>query len=117
MYRLLSQVLPTRAWNDLLVAQVDPDDDSIDRGVVWWYRFDPEHNCRRNIPVAAYDNDAEWQTEVRRLQADIRQLQADGASDEKEHAGGSWLPRGYRGEIAARRWTSPAGGSPLKRKT
>jgi hypothetical protein len=88
----------------LVVARVDPDDDSIDRGVVWWYRFDPDKNCRRNVPVAAYDNEPEWRQEIARLQADIRQLQEDGGSDDKEHAGGVWLERGYRGKVAARRW-------------
>jgi hypothetical protein len=83
---------------------VDPDDDSVDRGVVWWYRFDPEHKCRRNVVVAAYDNESEWIAEIQKLNADIKLLQAEGASDEREHAGGAWKQRGYNGEVAARRW-------------
>ena len=96
------------------MARVDPDNDSVDRGVVWWYRFDPATNCRRNRAVAAYDNEREWWNAVECLQADIKELQAEGASDDREHASGSWLPRGYRGVVAARRWGG--GNNKLRRK-
>ena len=37
------------------MAAVDPYDDTIERFVVFHYRFDPERNERRNVIVAAFD--------------------------------------------------------------
>jgi len=39
-----------------LVAEVNPDDDSIDRWVLWHYRYDLDRRQRRNVVIAAFDN-------------------------------------------------------------
>ncbi|MCP2032404.1 hypothetical protein L1277_002507 [Okibacterium sp. HSC-33S16] len=42
------------------MASVDPTDDSLWRWVLYEYRFDPERNQKRNVVVAAFDNEDEF---------------------------------------------------------
>ena len=39
------------------MSEVDSEDDTIWRWVIHHYRFDPTRSERRNVVVAAYDND------------------------------------------------------------
>lgn len=58
--------------------EVDPGDDSICRWVLHRYRFDPERRQRRNVVVAAYDNEAEFEVALasyaRRIQEEVGSL-------------------------------------------
>jgi hypothetical protein len=62
------------------VVKVDPTDDTIDRWIVQWYRFDPERHERRQTIVAAFDNAAEMQTEMSRLSHQLRDRKRAGTS-------------------------------------
>jgi hypothetical protein len=70
------------------VPQVDPDDDTIDRHVVWHYRFDPARNERRNVPVAAYDNGAEAWDRLKEEQAALDRRRAEGSAEAAERLSG-----------------------------
>jgi len=91
----LNEVLSSAAaWEVSRVPEVDPSDDSIWRWVLHHYRFDPERRQRRNVVVAAYDNEAEFDaalsTYSQRIQAEI----VAGARDDAEHVGGVVWPPG-----------------------
>jgi hypothetical protein len=42
------------------VAEVAWDDDTVDRWVLWWYRYDDERRQRRNTVVGAFTERAEF---------------------------------------------------------
>ena len=86
-----------------MVAAVDPDDDSIDRWVVYRYAFDPDRRERRNRVVASFDNEAEFLDLIARLRDEVRTSIADGRIDPKEHVSSQHLAAGYRCAQQARR--------------
>lgn len=69
------------------MARVDVDDDNIRRFVVQHCRFDPERHERRNVVVAAFDNEDEFIELIHSIGADIKQRAGAGAFvDKNEHA-------------------------------
>lgn len=90
------------------MAQVDPDDDSVARFVVQHHRFDPRRNQRRNVVVAAYDNEPEFRSAVDELSASIRAGIAAGTRDPEESVSGVHWPPGHRAEQALGRLVSDA---------
>lgn len=71
------------------MALVDPEDDSITRYVVLHYRYDPDRHERRNVVVAAFDNEAEWERAVDDLGDQLERAKSSGqAIDPREHASG-----------------------------
>lgn len=58
------------------VTAVDANDDTLDRFVVWHYRFDAERHERRNVVVAAFDGEGEFIAEIERRSAGL-QRQSD----------------------------------------
>jgi len=54
------------------VAHVDHEDDTIWRWVIQHYRFNPKRRERRNVIVAAYDNETEFRAEFNRYVEMIR---------------------------------------------
>ena len=85
------------------MAEVDPDDDTIDRFVVWWYRFDPSRNERRNVTVAAFDNESEFIDRIEALTDELQRLKAAGRAEAVEHVSGLIHPAGYRAAVRAHR--------------
>jgi hypothetical protein len=85
------------------MAVVDPDDDSIDRYVVWHYRYDAVRNERRNVVAAAFDDEQEFLAQIKRRVGQLDELQARGEADEREHIGGVWKPAGEATEQPRRR--------------
>jgi hypothetical protein len=78
------------------VAAVDPNDDSIQRWVVWHFRYDPERKQRRNVVVAAFDNLDEFNETIQRLAAELRQRKDRGETvDHREHIGGTPYEPGH----------------------
>jgi hypothetical protein len=72
------------------MAEVDPEDDAIDRYVVRHYRFDPERRERRHVLDAAYDNDREMRRHLERIASELARRRAAGERvDRREHATGS----------------------------
>ena len=79
------------------MARVDVEDDNIRRFVVQHYRFDPERHERRNVVVAAFDNEDEFIELIQSIETDIKQRAKAGAFvDKNEHAAGFALSPGTR---------------------
>jgi hypothetical protein len=85
------------------VAQVDPDDDDIVRFVVWHYRFDAERRERRNVVVAAFDDDEEFRLDLQRRAEELRRLKDQDEADEAERVGGVILEPGAKAEAQSGR--------------
>ena len=78
------------------MAQVDPDDDGIERFVVHRYAYDPERRQRRHIVVVAFDNPLEFETAINAIAADLRRRRGAGEDvDPGEHIGGTVLEPGH----------------------
>jgi hypothetical protein len=78
------------------MADVDPEDDSIRRFIVWHYRFDPQRHERRNVLVAAFDNEREMWARMEDIAAAIRQrLEAGDEAARRERTSGSGYEPGY----------------------
>ena len=60
------------------MAQVDPEDDTIERFVVYHYRYDPGRRERRHVLVAVFDNEREFQARVDREQAELERRRRAG---------------------------------------
>jgi hypothetical protein len=83
-------VKPARGAYGGSVAQVDPEDDSIQRFIVRHYRYDPERRERRHVVVAAFDNEPEYRARMQEVAAEIRRRQENGDKvDRREHASGT----------------------------
>lgn len=64
------------------------------------YRFDPARNQRRNVVVAAYDNAAEFESNLDRYSTRVRAEISAGTRSDREHVSGAVLHPGYRSEQA-----------------
>jgi hypothetical protein len=82
------------------VGEVDSEDDAIWRWVIHHYRFDPERGERRNVVVAAYDNEREFEMEFERYNQRVRSEINAGARSEFEHVSGVTRHPGYHAEQA-----------------
>jgi hypothetical protein len=80
---------------DWPVAEVDRDDDTIWRWMIHHYQFDPARRERRNVAVAAYDNEREFQTEFERCAQMIRNEIAAGTRSSRENLNGVVLEPGH----------------------
>ncbi len=92
------------------MPEVDPNDDSILRWVLYHYRCDPERNERRNVIVAAYDSEAEFNTAVEAYSGRIRAGLGAGTRDDAEHVSGVLWPAGHHAEQARGRTLRRASG-------
>ncbi len=85
------------------VAEVAWDDDSVDRWVVWWYRYDETRRERRNTVVAAFTDGTESSEKMAELSAELERLKAEGKAEPVERISAVLHPAGYRAEVRARR--------------
>ena len=80
----------------VLMAQVDPNDDEIERFVVRRYAYDPARRERRHIVAAAFDNSLEFEAAIDAVAADLRRRRESGEDvDPREHVSGTVLEPGY----------------------
>jgi hypothetical protein len=78
------------------MAQVDPENDNIQRFIVRHYRYDPERHERRHVVVAAFDNEPEFQARMQEVGAEIRRRREHEANvDRREHASGAIYEPGH----------------------
>lgn len=77
------------------MAQVDYEDDTIWRWVIQHFRFDPVRRERRNVVVAAYDNEGDFQNEFDRYVAMIRSEITAGYRSSHESVSGVTLEPGH----------------------
>jgi hypothetical protein len=79
------------------MAEVDPDDDDLQRFVVRHYRYDRGRRQRRHVTVAAIDDERQFQRDLEARSADLRaRRQCGEAVDEREHISGVTLEPGDR---------------------
>ncbi len=83
------------------MGQVDPDDDSIGRWVIRHYRFDPARREHRNVVVAAYDDESQFDAEFERHSSAVTAEIAAGDRPADEYVNGGWVGAG--GSAAAAR--------------
>jgi hypothetical protein len=88
------------------VPEVDPDDDDALRYVVYHYRYDDERHERRNVVVAAYDNESEFMGRIEALGDELRARASRGEGDPRETVSGKVLGPGYHREAQAERWNA-----------
>jgi hypothetical protein len=78
------------------MAMVDPDDDTLTRFVAQHYRYDPERHERRNVCLAAFDDQAEFEEFVSVRGAELRERQHTGEAELREHISGTVYEPGDR---------------------
>ena len=77
------------------MAEVDPEDDTIERHVLFWFRFDPVRRERRHCVLAAYDDAAEMSDRMIAEAVILNERKASGRSEDLEHLSGSVKGPGY----------------------
>jgi hypothetical protein len=77
-------------------VRVDHKDDGICRYVVFHYRYDPERHERRNVLVVAFDDSDEMVEYIQGANATLKNQQANGLVDPREHFHGTSWPAGSR---------------------
>jgi hypothetical protein len=82
------------------MVAVSPEDDSRHRYVLNHYRFDPERRERRNVVVGAWDTEAEFSREERRLRDVVARRKSAPDGDARESLSGAVLGPG---DLAERR--------------
>ena len=88
------------------MPEVDPDDDDALRYVVYHYRYDDERHERRNMVVAAYDNESEFMGRIEALREELRARAARGEGDPRDTVSGKVLVRGYHRDAPTQRWNA-----------
>jgi hypothetical protein len=89
------------------VAPVDPYDDTVERFVVFHYRFDPERHERRNVVVAAFTKRRERDKFMKRFGFELRAAIAAGQAEPVESLSGTRWEAGYHAAVAERRRLHP----------
>ncbi len=79
-----------------MVPEVDPDDDSRSRWVLYRYRYDPDRRQRRNVVVAAYDAEAEMWAAMERARSQLDDELRAGTAEAQERLFADHLPAGHR---------------------
>jgi len=85
------------------VAQVDPDDDSIRRIVLYRYQFDPTRRQRRNVVVAAFDDEGEFRDFMDEQKELLDEQKAQGMAEDLEYLHGTFKEPGHARRIKQRR--------------
>ena len=88
------------------MAQVDPNDDTIRRFIVWHYRYDPSRQDRRNVVVAAFDNAHEFEDFLTQERDVLRLRQAANEADDRENIGGVIHEAGHQARAQQERLLS-----------
>lgn len=77
------------------MAQVDPDDDSVRRFIVYRYQFVPERRQHRNVAVAAFDNKAECMAFLEQQNVLLHEQKAEGLAEHVERLNDMVKEPGY----------------------
>ncbi len=85
---------------DGVAVEVAWDDDTVNRWVLLWYRYDPDRHERRNTVVGAYTESSEFGVRLEELSARLAELKATGEAEPVEQVSGVFHHAGYRAEIA-----------------
>jgi hypothetical protein len=90
--------------HDCVVPEVDPDDESALRYVVFHYRYDDQRHERRYVVVAAYDNEPEFMARIDALSDELRARADRGEGDPRETVSGAVRGPGSRRRAQEERW-------------
>jgi hypothetical protein len=85
------------------MPEVDPEDDTLTRFVIWHFRYDPDRHERRNVLVTAYDEEAEFRQAIELLTRDLKLRKARGDAEECEHLAGVVYEPGDRDRARRKR--------------
>jgi hypothetical protein len=85
------------------MERVDPADDTIDRWVVFHYRYDPDRRERRWMFDAAFAEEFEMRLYILEEWEDLQSRKAAGEADEKETYKGEWWQAGHDARVALRK--------------
>jgi len=85
------------------VERVDPADDTIDRWIVFHYRYDPDRRERRWMFDAAFSEEFEMRLYILEEAEDLAARQAAGEADEKETYKGECWQAGHDARVALRK--------------
>lgn len=88
------------------MPEVDPEDDTLTRFVIWHFRYDPDRRERRNVLVTAYDEEAEFEQAIEVLSRDLELCKARGDAEECESLGGVVYEPGDRDRARRKRMRS-----------
>ena len=66
------------------MSQVNPDDDTLHRYVVWHYKYDPEFRERRMTAIAAFDTFSEADKLFKKMHTELSTLKTSGQADPRE---------------------------------
>lgn len=100
------------------MAEVDPEDDSIERYVVRHYRYDPQRSERRHVVVATFDNEQEFEACIQRENRELERRRASSEQvDPREHISGTFHEPGYsrraaNGHLIKRAFSHGVGAGP-----
>lgn len=79
------------------MVQVDIDDDSIIRFIVWHYRYDTETKHFRRIPIAAFSSSREARKLFKAEAELLRKRKVSGHADEREYISLDQKSQGHKG--------------------
>jgi hypothetical protein len=79
------------------MTQVDIDDDSITRYIVWHYRFDNETRHYKKIPIAAFSKPREAKKIFNQESDRLRKRKESGLADEREYISSDQKTAGHKG--------------------
>jgi hypothetical protein len=78
------------------MAQIDPDDDNLDRFVVWHYHFVEKQGERKLEAICAFSTRSEAEEEFRSSSDKLIKRQAAGLSDPREYFTLTYRRPGYK---------------------
>ena len=81
------------------MTQIDPEDDNLDRFIVWHYHFIEEHGERKLEAVCAFTTRSEADREFGDRSAQLLERQAAGLADPREYVTFSFRRRGYKEDV------------------
>lgn len=85
------------------MGQVDPDDDEVDRWVVWHYRYDVARSERRNVVIATFDNVAEFEDRIEAERSRLSHRKSAGEAEATEEITGTHMPAGHQARMRMQR--------------
>jgi hypothetical protein len=78
------------------MAQVDINDDNIDKFIVWHYRFDPSTSHFRKIPLAAFSSSREAKKLFKFESKALEKRKSAGLADKREYISSDQQLHGHK---------------------
>ena len=85
------------------MAQIDPQDESLDRWIVQRFRYDPDRRERRHVTEVAFDDRNEFEAYIDEAQRRLVREKAQGLAESAERYTGVFHESGHRKSMQLRR--------------